>query len=221
MNKTVLITGAGRGIGLELGKLYKQRGDHVIGTCRTAGPEIDSLGIEVIDGVDVSVPGDVESLAERLGDTRIDVLINNAGVLRNETLDNMDTESVENQFRINALGPLRVTHSLLGSLHEGAKIAMITSQMGSVADNGMGGYYGYRMSKSALNSASRSLAIDLKPRGIAVAIIHPGFVQTGMTGGAGNIDAATAARQIAERIDELTPDNSGSFWHSNGEVLPW
>ena len=155
------------------------------------------------------------------GETRIDVLINNAGVLRNETLDNMDTESVEDQFRINALGPLRVTHSLLGSLHEGAKIAMITSQMGSVADNGMGGYYGYRMSKSALNSASRSLSIDLEPRGIAVAIIHPGFVQTGMTGGAGNIDAATAARQIAERIDELTPDNSGSFWHSNGEVLPW
>jgi NAD(P)-dependent dehydrogenase (short-subunit alcohol dehydrogenase family) len=221
LNKTILITGAGRGIGLSLCRLYSGQGDRVIGTCREVSEDINKSGIEVIDGIDVTRGADVNKLADRLDGTPIDILINNAGILRNETLDNMDFDSIEDQYRVNALSPLRVTHALLDNLRPGSKIAMITSQMGSIADNGMGAYYGYRMSKSALNSAATSLAIDLKPRGIPVAIIHPGFVQTGMTGGAGNIDATTAARQIAERIDALTTDNSGTFWHSNGEILPW
>ena len=100
-------------------------------------------------------------------------------------------------------------------------MANITSRMGSIADNGSGGYYGYRMSKAALNIASVSLAKDLLPKGVAVGIIHPGFVQTDMVGGAGDISADTAASRIKTRIDELTLETSGTFWHSNGEVLPW
>lgn len=221
MAQTVLITGAGRGIGLEMARFCLARGDEVIGTCRTSGPEIEGLGIRVIDGIDVGDPDDIEKLAASLAGTSIDVLVNNAGILRNETLDDMDFDSVDDQIRINALGPLRVTHALLGNLNGGSKVAMITSQMGSIADNGMGAYYGYRMSKSALNAASVSLARDLKHRSISVAIIHPGFVQTEMTGGAGNIGPDTAARQVVERIDALNLDNSGTFWHSNGEIIAW
>ncbi len=93
--------------------------------------------------------------------------------------------------------------------------------MGSITDNTSGGYYGYRMSKAALNAAGRSLAHDLAPRGVAVAILHPGFVQTPMTGGRGDVDAATAARNLLARIDELTPATSGRFLHANGAPLPW
>ena len=93
--------------------------------------------------------------------------------------------------------------------------------MGSIADNDSGGSYGYRMSKAALNAAGASLAIDLRPRGISVAILHPGYVRTEMTGNAGLIDADESVSGLLKRIDELTPDNSGSFWHSNGDVLPW
>ena len=98
---------------------------------------------------------------------------------------------------------------------------MITSRMGSISDNGSGAYYGYRASKAALNAFSKSLAIDLKPKGVAIALLHPGFVQTRMVGFNGDITPAQAASGLAERIEELTLATSGGFWHSNGEALPW
>jgi len=106
-------------------------------------------------------------------------------------------------------------------LKAGAKIALVTSRMGSIADNDSGGSYGYRMSKAALNAAGVSLARDLQARGIAVAILHPGYVRTDMTGHSGLIDVDEAVNGLLERIDELNLDNSGSFWHRNGELLPW
>ena len=93
--------------------------------------------------------------------------------------------------------------------------------MGSIADNDSGGRYGYRMSKAALNAAGKSLSVDLKPRGIAVGILHPGFVQTGMTEGRGHITPAEAAGRLIQRMDELDLENTGTFWHSDGSVLPW
>jgi NAD(P)-dependent dehydrogenase (short-subunit alcohol dehydrogenase family) len=116
---------------------------------------------------------------------------------------------------------LRVTEALLGNLTADAKIAFITSRMGSIADNSSGGYYGYRMSKAALNAAATSLALDLKPRGIAVAILHPGYVQTAMVNFGGDISAEESAQRLSKRIEGLTLENSGNFWHSNGETLPW
>ena len=103
----------------------------------------------------------------------------------------------------------------------GAKVALITSRMGSIADNSSGGSYGYRMSKAALNAAGRSLAIDLAARGIAVGLLHPGYVRTDMTGGSGNVEASEAAAMLVARIDELDAAKSGSFRHANGEELPW
>ena len=122
---------------------------------------------------------------------------------------------------MNALAPLRVTEALLPNLKEGSKVAMITSRMGSIADNGSGSRYGYRMSKAALNAAGKSLSLDLKDQGISVVLLHPGFVQTDMVNHAGDIPAETAAERLIQRIDELSLDTTGQFFHSNGEGLPW
>ena len=154
----------------------------------------------------------------------LDLVIHNAGVLFDESLDALDEEAIANirrQFEVNALAPLRLTARLAPQLVRGGKLALITSRMGSMADNTSGGYYGYRMSKAAMNAAGRSLAHDLAPRGVAVVMLHPGYVQTPMTDGRGDVDPATAARGLIARIDELTPASSGRFLHANGSELPW
>ena len=122
---------------------------------------------------------------------------------------------------VNAFAPILLTQDLQAHLAGPCKLAFITSRMGSVADNGSGGYYGYRMSKAALNAGAKSLAIDLAPQGAAVAILHPGFVRTRMTGGNGQLEPAESARMLIARIDALDAANSGTFWHANGDVLPW
>ena len=217
----IVITGANRGIGLELATQLKARGDNVIAVCRKGSAELDALGVRVEPGIDVSNAASIEQLAKRLEGAEIDVLINNAGILRGDNLSKMDFKDVAQQFEVNALGPLRVTAALAPLLREGAKVAIITSRMGSIADNGSGGYYGYRMSKAAVNAAGVSLAHDLKARGVAVALIHPGMVATSMTGGNG-IAPAEAARGVLARIDALTLKTSGKFVHAGtGEELPW
>lgn len=221
MSKSVVITGANRGIGLSFCRLYKARGYDVYAACRTANPELESLGVNVVDGVDVSEEEGIARLVRALKDLSIDLLINNAGILHYDVLRSLDKDSIRQQFEVNALAPLVVTEALMGQFTATAKVALITSRMGSVADNTSGSRYGYRMSKAALNIAGVSLAHDLKPKGIAVAILHPGLVGTDMIGGHGDITPDEAAERLAQRIDGLTLNNSGTFWHSNGEVLPW
>jgi len=218
---TICITGASRGIGLELTRQYRQRGDEVLAVCRTASDDLSDLGVEVIDGVDVSSDDGAARLADAVGERSIDVLINNAGILTRESLDDLDFDRMRRQFEVNSLGPLRITAALRGSLGRGSKVAIITSRMGSIGDNSSGGRYGYRMSKAAVNMAGRSLAYDLAPAGVAVVILHPGFVRTDMTGHEGLIDPSESAAGLIARIDELTLDGTGSFYHSNGEPLPW
>lgn len=221
MPSTVVITGASRGIGLSFCQLYKARGYEVYGACRQASAELSSLGVNVIEGVEVTTEAGIERLVSALMGIKIDLLINNAGILRDEVLGHIDQEQIRQQFETNALAPLLITEALLDNLASGAKVALITSRMGSVADNTSGGRYGYRMSKAALNIAGMSLSHDLKPRGVAVAILHPGLVGTEMIGGYGDITPDQAAERLSQRIDGLTLENSGTFWHSNGEVLPW
>jgi len=221
MSRTVVITGANRGIGLELAKHYKELGDEVIAICRQSSEELDDIASMVIEGIDVSDADSVEQLKIVLSNQTIDILINNAGLFLNETLNDMNFDSIEEQMEVNAYGPLRVTTTLLPQLKEGSKIANITSRMGSIADNTSGNYYGYRASKAALNAFGKSLAEDLKPQGICVAQLHPGFVQTRMVGFNGDISPEQAAKGLAQRIEELNVGNSGGFWHSNGDVLPW
>jgi NAD(P)-dependent dehydrogenase (short-subunit alcohol dehydrogenase family) len=193
----------------------------VIGVCRRGSPELQETGARIEEAVDVTSDNDVHQLARRLQNAPIDVLINNAGILSDESVLDLDFDSMRRQFEVNSLAPLRVTTALLSCLNTGAKVAIITSRMGSIADNSSGGRYGYRMSKAAVNAAGVSLAHDLKPRGVAVALLHPGWVRTDMTSNQGLIDADESARGLLARLDELTLESSGSFWHTNGEILPW
>jgi NAD(P)-dependent dehydrogenase (short-subunit alcohol dehydrogenase family) len=148
--------------------------------------------------------------------------VNNAGILVwGDQLGGLNVEGIRKQFEVNALAPLRLTDALRDRLPKGAKVALITSRMGSIDDNTSGARYGYRMSKAALNMAGKSLAVDLKPRGVAVAILHPGMVKTDMIGGNGQVEPADAAKGLLARVDDLTLATSGGFWHMNGERLPW
>ena len=220
--KTFLVTGANRGIGLEYCRQLRQRGEQVIATCRASSPELDALGVRIETGVDVTREAAIGGLVERLEGLPLDGLILNAGLLEATSLEALDAESLRRQFEVNAVAPLRLSRALLPQLGPGSKLVLMTSRMGSIDDNTSGGSYGYRMSKVALNMAGRSLAIDLKPRGIAVAILHPGLVRTRMINfNPQGITPGEAVRGLLERIDGLTLETSGTFWHANGEVLPW
>lgn len=218
---TVLITGANRGIGLALAKQLQARGDHIIAACRNSSPELDALNVQVEAGVDVSDGDTIEGLLESLAGVQLDWLLNNAGTMQRTFLGNMDYESAMWQFTVNALGPLRMTEAMLPLLRAGSKVGIVTSRMGSIADNTSGGQYGYRMSKAAVNAAGVSLARDLVPQKIAVALLHPGYVQTDMTGQHGNLTPAESAKGLIARMDALTLDASGSFWHAEGQELLW
>ncbi|MDH3613974.1 MAG: SDR family oxidoreductase [Gammaproteobacteria bacterium] len=217
---TALVTGCNRGIGFQLCKQLAERGDDVIGVCRSESDELNQLGIRVISGIDIGRGDAMPRLRAAIGDQHIDVLVNNAGILRSDKLGELDYDEMMEQFRVNTLGPLRVTEALLGNLGEGSKVAIITSRVGSIEDNTSGGYYGYRASKTAVNQIGTNLKHDLHPRGIAVALLHPGLVATDMTGRQG-IAPADSARGLIQRIDALNLDNSGGFWHAEGYALPW
>lgn len=221
MSLNVVVTGANRGIGLSFCKYFNDLGHNIYGICRKSSPELNKVATNIIEDIDISNPDSCNLLFQKLSEVKIDLLINNAGILLNETLGQIDFDSIEKQFQVNTLGALRITEGLMNNLHEHSKVAIITSRMGSIADNGSGGRYGYRMSKAALNAAGKSLAVDLKPKEIAVGIFHPGLVSTDMIGGNGDISPDVAATRIAGLIDKLTISNSGTFWHSNGEILPW
>ncbi|MBU3069769.1 SDR family oxidoreductase [Aestuariicella sp. G3-2] len=217
----VVITGANRGIGLSLARLYANQGHAVYAVCRQTSPELSALKLNVIDGIDITNPSDIHRLQQSLSGVTIQLLINNAGILREEDFGQLNSESIREQFETNALAPILLTEALAGNLSTGSKIAFITSRMSSIADNNSGGYYGYRMSKAALNVAAKSITVAMKPRKISVAILHPGLVGTDMIGGYGDITPDEAAQRLSQRIEELTLENSGRFLHANGEQLPW
>ena len=218
----IVITGANRGIGLALAGAYAARGDRVIAACRSSSSDLDGLGVDVHDRVEVSDDASVQRFANSLAERPVDVLINNAGIHSAETLDDLNWDRIRRQFEVNALGPLRVTRALLPHLREGAKVVIVTSRSGSIGDNGSGGTYGYRMSKAAVNMAGVDLAIDLKPRGVAVLLLHPGMVRTDMGGrNPAAVEPDAAAGRMIARIDEMTLEASGKFLHCEGYELPW
>jgi len=219
---TVLITGANRGLGLAFARALRARGDEVIGTAREPAnaEELAALGATV-EELEVTDDASVASLAERLEGKPIDLLINNAGILRRDRIESFEPETVLRQFDVNALGPLRVTRALLPNLRlaDAPKIVSITSRMGSVEDNSSGGFYGYRASKAALNAVIKSLSIDLDPW--PVVVIHPGYVRTRMTGNQGDLSADEAVERMLPLIDHLEASQSGKFFHRDGHELPW
>ncbi len=216
-----VIVGASRGIGLEMVRQLCERGEEVIAAVRKATPVLEETCAEVVEGVDVTSEEGAARLAEALGGRHIDVLVHNAGILKGDTLETLDFDEALRHYEVNALGPLRIVRALLSNLAEGSKVGIVTSRVGSLGDNQSGGNYAYRMSKAAANMAMKNLSIELAPRGIAVAALHPGYVRTEMTQGRGNINADVAAHGLILRMDELNMDRTGTFWHAEGYELPW
>ncbi len=182
---------------------------------------MEELPVRIIEGVDVTDEASIAQAALQVDVDNVDVLINNAGIFLNETLNDMDMSTITEQFMVNTLGPLKVSLAFLPKLKKGAKLLMMSSLMGSLEDNSSGSYYGYRMSKAGLNAFSRSLAVDLKSKGVSVGILHPGYVKTRMTDFHGEITPQESASGLLKIIDELSLENTGSFWHTNGQRLPW
>ena len=219
---TFLVTGANRGIGLEYCHQLKARGEDVVAVCRQGSDELESLGVRVEPGLELSDSEAINDLVQRLDGLPLDGVILNAGILQSMGLTDLDPKGIRRQFEVNALAPLLLARALVDQMPRGAKLVLMTSRMGSIDDNSSGGSYGYRMSKVALNMAGKSLAIDLEPRGIAVAILHPGLVRTRMIGfNPSGIPPEQSVKGLLARIDGLTMATSGSFWHANGELLPW
>jgi NAD(P)-dependent dehydrogenase (short-subunit alcohol dehydrogenase family) len=221
-----VVTGANRGIGLELVRQLVGRGDEVHAAARDPGgaTELRALVGERVHRLDVLEPATVEALAAALAGAPIDLLINNAGVYggSRQQLPGIDFEDVVATYRVNALGPLRVTLALLPNLKAArGKVIHVTSGMGSISDNRSGAFYGYRMSKAALNMMSRSLAVDLRGAGVASAVINPGWVRTDMGGAGAPTPVEDSVRGMLREIDSFTLESTGAFLDWKGRPYPW
>ncbi|MDO6445772.1 SDR family oxidoreductase [Colwellia sp. 1_MG-2023] len=226
MSQNVVITGANRGIGFAMSKIFTERGMNVYALCRQSSEQLDTLSkqtenLHVIPGIDVATDAGITAMATALKDITISILVCNAGILRDEQLGSLNIATLREQFEVNAIAPLRCVDALAQQFIPGSKVAMITSRMGSIADNGSGGRYGYRMSKAALNAAAMSLSKDLASENVAVGIYHPGYVQTEMVNHGGDISADESAGKLVNLILDLSMQESGVFKHSNGQILPW
>ncbi|MBK6919162.1 MAG: SDR family oxidoreductase [Deltaproteobacteria bacterium] len=228
-----VVTGANRGIGLELVRQLQARGDVVEACVRDPGAATQLAALAGdrvrIHEVDVTRAATVEALAHALGDGAIDTLFNVAGSYGGPTqslgqmAEDLELGDVATTFDINAMGPLRLSIALLPHLRRGTtkKLVHVTSGMGSIADNGSGGYYAYRMSKAALDMMSRSLAVDLRREGIISVVINPGWVQTDMGGPHAPTPVADSVRGILRETDAATLADSGEFLDWKGGRLPW
>ena len=220
-----IITGANRGIGLELTRQLASRGETVIATARnvSSAHELISVGVRV-EALDITDDVSVANFVKRIADIDVDVLINNAGQgVNSDTLGSIDMNNVRNLFEVNAIGTLRITQALLPALRRGSRklIANMTSKMGSIDDNTSGSAYGYRASKSALNAITKSLAMDLAHEGFTCLVLHPGWVQTEMGGASAPLATEDSARSLLEVISGAQPSQTGRFFNFDGNELPW
>ena len=224
---TVLVVGADRGIAHAICQQLHDRGDTVIAACLVGNEALARAGVTVIGDVDVTSQASVDALAAKLvaEDTSLDVIFHVAGVLGLDELGAIDYDEVRREIEINTLGPLRTIEALRGLLHPGSKVGILTSRVGSLADNGSGGMYAYRISKAAANMAGLNLHHDLKKQGVHVLMLHPGMVATDLTkdfpGDHEYITPDQAAAGLIADVDGLTAETAGRFQHSNGEWLPW
>mgnify|MGYP001825777424 CR=1 FL=1 len=223
--KTVLITGANRGLGLEFARQYAADGWRVIGTARRPDSAVDlkALDVEVLQ-LDVADTASVAGLAKAVEGRPIDLLINNAGVFpRVSTLAEVDFDDVERTYAVNTIGPMRVTRALLPNLRlgSGKQIVSITSGLGSIANNTSGRYYGYRESKAALNMFNRTLSVELSGEGFTCVVMSPGWVQTDMGGPNANLTPEESITGMKKVIDGLTPKDNGTYRNWDGVAIPW
>lgn len=232
MSERVVITGANRGIGLQLAASYVEDGHRVYAGCRK--PETakelaqiagQSEGLLSIHPLDVCNHTQREAFAEMLGGGAIDILINNAGVYphRGLVFGQLDEASWLAALHVNTIAPMMMAQNLIGNIESGGRklIASITSKMGSIADNTSGGSYAYRATKTALNMEMKSLSIDLRDRGISVIVLHPGWVQTDMGGERAPVSSNESVAQLRKTLDRAGLKESGSFFDRDGSIIPW
>lgn len=231
MTKNVFITGANRGIGLELTRQYLAAGQKVFASARDPSTEglsrlteryPDNLKIVMLDVTDES---NIQTVAGSIEGTSIDLLINNAGLFhsKHEDFSSLNPDTWIEEFRVNSIAPFLVTRALKSNLANAnsSVVGMISSKMGSMGDNQSGGSYSYRSSKAALNAVSVSLANDLSDLDISVVALHPGWVQTDMGGPNGLIDVETSATGLKAILDKAGTAESGKFYDYSGKQLPW
>lgn len=230
---SILITGSNRGLGLEWARQYAADGWRVYATCRH--PELaDELhrlaGTSpnlTVHRLDVTRDEEIAAVARELAGEPLDILLNNAGVyfekFLDEDLDNIDYEQWEATFRVNSLGPMRVSTAFTEQVARSERrlIVAITSHMGSIAEIGSPGSYAYRSSKSALNAAMKGLSLALQPRGIGVLLLHPGWVQTRMGGPGATLTTETSVRGMRNLVENFRMRETGRFYRFDGSVIPW
>jgi NAD(P)-dependent dehydrogenase (short-subunit alcohol dehydrogenase family) len=226
---TVFISGANRGLGLEFARQYAADGWHVIGGCRDPGSAAalaEIPGIETI-ALDVANEDSIGSAAEALAGRELDLLLNNAGVYGSivgdsaQRLETMDAAMWRRILDTNVLGPFLLTRALLPRLGKGSVVGILSSELGSVANNRRGEIYGYRSSKAAANMVGRSLSVDLKPRGVIVVLLHPGWAHTDMGGPGAPVNPVDSIAGLRRVLAGVTPDSSGRFLAWDGREMPW
>jgi NAD(P)-dependent dehydrogenase (short-subunit alcohol dehydrogenase family) len=231
-SRTVLVTGANRGLGLEFARQYAEDGWRVFAACRApdSARELKALASQHADrlsvlALDVTDGAAAKAAAGRLRNEAIDLLLNNAGVGSppGQKIGSFDYAAWLRVLDANVLGPARMVESLVENVAKSRdkRIVTVTSLMGSIADNSSGGSYAYRSSKAAVNAAMKSFAIDLAPRGITCAVVHPGWVRTDMGGAGGKLSAAESVGALRSLIDSLKRADSGKFFNYDGKPLPW
>ena len=231
-SRSVLVTGANRGLGLEFVRQYAQAGWKTYAACRSpkSAKELKALqdqhaGRITILSLDVTDAASVRTAAEKLRGEPIDLLLNNAGVGSPpaQKIGSLDYAAWSQLLDANVLGPARVVETFVDNVAKGRdkRIVTLTSRMGSIADNSSGGSYAYRSSKAGVNAVMKSFSIDLAPRGITCVVVHPGWVRTDMGGAGGKLAPAESVKSLRALIDGLSPMDSGKFFNVDGEVLPW
>jgi NAD(P)-dependent dehydrogenase (short-subunit alcohol dehydrogenase family) len=226
MAKSVVVTGANRGLGGEFARQLSALGHRVIGTVRRpdAARELRELGV-TIEPLDLADDASIDAFARRLDKAPVDALIHNAAIGdAGPLLEGLSVESLERNYRVNAIGPLRLTRSLLKNLRVGTakQVIAVSSTAGSVSTNETrGGWYAYRASKAALNQLFRTMALELGPEGFTCVLLSPGWVRTDMGGPKANLSAEESVRGMIEVWNRLTPADNNSFLDYRGQKTPW
>ena len=222
----ILIIGANRGLGLEFAKQYSELGHHIFATTRgkSKSDQLVAIANTTVFELDLNKDKSIDSFIDEMSSIKIDILIHNSGIFRDEQLsEDLEIDAWMNEMRINAITPIILARKLKQNVLEGKdkKIIFISSQMGSIDDNYSGRFYFYRSSKSALNSAAKSLAIDWKDKNISVLMLHPGWVKTDMGGESAKLEIPDSIQRMIQVISDLNLETSGSFVNYEGNKLEW
>ncbi len=220
----IAVIGSNRGIGLSLVQelINKDNNVYVYAFCRKSNEDLKALKPSmIIEDFEVTDFNKMENLLNENSLPKFDQIYHVSGIMSATSLENFDINAIKQQFEVNAIAPILSVKAFLPHLKSGSKVGLLTSRMGSITDNDSGGSYGYRMSKTALNSAGKSLSLDLKEQNIAVFLLHPGWVKTDMTNHSGLVDTKESAQGLINIMESKSIEDTGTFWHMNGEPLPW